>query len=228
MRPNPLLGFVLLPCLTLLATACMREPKEGQADVLRVQFTPASQVWLADVQACAGDRPVLSQARSSLAIDLEEADLALRIGWGADTAAAYQIGSEELLVIVNPLSPISSLSVDQVRALFSGQATSWPGLHGSGGPVQVWVFPGGEDVQAWFEESIMLGQALSSSAHLAFDPQQMVQAVARDANAIGILPWHWLDETVSPVLSMADLPVLVLVAPGADPADLELVRCLLE
>jgi hypothetical protein len=228
MRRNPFLGFLLLPCLTLLVAACLREPTEAQADILRLQYTSASQAWLADVQACAGNRPVLSQARSSLALDLESADLAMRIGWGADAAAAYQIGSEELLVIVNPLSPISSLTMDQVRALFSGQATSWPGLHGSGGPVQVWVFPSGEDVQTWFEESILLGQALSSSAHLAVDPQQMVQAVASDANAIGILPRHWLDESVSPVLSMADLPVLVLVAPGADPADFELVRCLQE
>ncbi len=69
--------FILL--LVSVLAACSNSPTTP-ASPLRIQYTLSAQPWLADVEACAGERTVLPELSASDFQDLSRADMAIRIG----------------------------------------------------------------------------------------------------------------------------------------------------
>jgi hypothetical protein len=168
---------------------------------------------MADIQNCAGTSVVSSEQRTAGFLDLQTAIIAIRIGQPLElTSPAYQIGSEDILVIVNLQNPVGALTADQVRALFTGQITNWQAINNTNASVQVWVFASGEDIQDVFEKAIQGESPVTPNARLASSPDEMSQAVANDVNAVGILTRHWKAGNVSEVYSLANIPVLAISA----------------
>jgi phosphate transport system substrate-binding protein len=130
-------------------------------------------------------------------------------------------------VIVSRQNPISQLSLEQVRGLFSGQIQTWKTINHSDNPVQVWVFPNGEDVQQIFEQTILDGSPLASTARLAASPEQMSQAVAADVNAVGILTRRWQAGNTTDVFTAAgSLPVLAITRSTPEAPLSQILTCL--
>ncbi len=217
--------FCFLFFVFLLA-ACASPTPTPQAEPIRVQYTFAAQPWLADVYDCAGENIVSAELRAADYLDLSSTDLVLRIGDANITSPAYQIGTEEILVIVNPQNPANSLTADEVLGLFTGSIQDWQEVNGADATVQVWVFAAGEDVQQIFEQTALGGAPVTSLARLAPGPEEMAQAIADDVNAIGILTRHWKADNVAAAFTVATFPVLALV-PGDPPAfSLDIIACL--
>lgn len=219
------LGFGIL----VLLAACSSAAPTAAPTTLRVEYTFAAQPWLADLYDCARPNLVAAELRAADYINVQKSDMAIRIGEPSGlTASAYQIGTEEVLVIVHPQNPVTHLDAGQVRALFSGQVASWQGINGINATVQVWVFPTGEDIQQIFEQNVLGGLAVVSTARLAATPDEMSRAVADDVNAVGILPRHWKAGNVSDVFVAASVPVLALLPPEAPEVLEEIAACLQE
>jgi hypothetical protein len=134
--------------------------------------------------------------------DPSAASLVLRVGQPESlTSPAYQIDTEEILVVTQRQSPVQNLSLEEARALFSGQ----------GDPsVQVWVYASGVDVQDVFNRLVMQGQNIAPAARLAIDPQQMSDTLVSEPNTVGILPRHWKMGDSREVLSVGTVPVLAI------------------
>jgi hypothetical protein len=222
---NKFLVLLVLPLLVL--TACGPGSPTPVPAALTVDYSFATASWLADLYTCAGTSALVADQRAADAFD-PQASLTLRLGLPAgQNAAAYQVGSEDLLVVVNKAAPVTSLTVDQVVGLFSGRITDWSQIDlGKAGQVQPWVFASGEDVEQLFEQAILGGSPLSTQARLASTPDEMSQAVAADPNAIGILPRHWKAGNVTSVLTAASAPVLVLTPAQPQPTVAALIACL--
>ena len=202
--------FVLL-LVTLLA-ACSNSPATPDSP-LRIQYTLAAQPWLADVEACAGERTVLPELSASDFHDLSRLDMAIRIG--EDTlpdTSAYQVGSDEIVVILNPENILLELTAQKVSGLFSGVILDWQEIGGLSAAVQVWVFPPGEDVQRLFVGSTLSGLPVTSLARLATSPEAMITAISEDVNAVGILTRRWVTDGVKAVYSSGEYPVLVFLS----------------
>jgi len=218
-------AFLILVCLLL--PSCNSATPTVSAGPLTVQYTAAAAPWLADLYDCAGANVVTAEQRAADFLDPQSVNLAIRIGQPANlTSAAYQIGSEELLVILNPQNPINSLTAEQVRGLFTGQVLNWREIKGSNAPVQVWVFSSGEDVQQIFDQIALGGSPTTSTARLAAGPDEMAQAIASDVNAVGILTRHWKAGNISTVYTVASVPVLALTPAEPQGAVQELLACL--
>ena len=218
-------AFLILVCLLL--PSCNSATPTVSAGPLTVQYTAAAAPWLADLYDCAGANVVTAEQRATDFLDPELVNLAILIGQSANlTSAAYQIGSEELLVILNPQNPINALTAEQVRGLFTGQVLNWREIKGSNAPVQVWVFSSGEDVQQIFDQIALGGSPTTSTARLAAGPDEMTQAIASDVNAVGILTRHWKAVNVSAVYTVASVPVLALTPAEPQGAVQELLACL--
>jgi phosphate transport system substrate-binding protein len=138
----------------------------------------------------------------------------IRMGLAENPASfTYQIGTDNLLVIVNLKNPTSKLSADQARGLFSGQIHNWKTINGSVASVQVWVFPPGEDIQEITNQTVLKGSAASSSARLANNPNEMLQAIKKDVNAVGIITGRWKNADVAGVYTVANsIPVLAITS----------------
>ena len=198
-----------LLAILLAITACAPSTPSATTSVVSVYVTAAAQPWLAKVYTC-GAQQATTIRLSDTAVD---ADVTLRLGEPVNLGMpAFQIDSEDILVVANPARSSDRLTADQVRGLFAGRIDDWGVIDPSkGGQVQVWVFAQGEDVEQAFIKTLA-GSPIVSSARLATSPQEMSKAIAEDANAVGVLTRHWKTAEVSDVFTVVSAPVLALTA----------------
>lgn len=212
---------VSLLFLSWFVGACGAPAAQGSPQVLRVYATSAAYPWLDEVFKCASPSLVVSLSDPSVA------DMSLRLGEPAAlTPAAFQIGSDDLLVVVQPQTAVGSLTLNQVRQLFSGQVTQWKDIGGADIPVQVWTYSRAEDVQLIFDRVVMHGQPIVSLARLAVSAQAMSDSVGATPGSIGFLPRRWKVGNTNAVLVVSSVPVLAVVAYPPLGAVRELLGCL--
>jgi hypothetical protein len=220
-------SFIILILAIILLTACNPASPGATPETISVEYTAASTPWLADVNKCAGGNVINAEQRSVDFQDPQSFDLTIRIGQPAISSfPAYQIGSEEIIVIMNPQNTVKGLTAEQVKILFTGQKSNWQGAGGSNAGVQVWVYSPGEDVQQIFEAVALGGSPVTSMARLATSPDEMAQAIAGDVNAVGILTRRWKGDNISEAFTTATVPVLALTKSDPLPAIKSLIACL--
>jgi hypothetical protein len=197
----------------VLVTCTPEAPVTAPAQLVEVYASPAAQPWLPELYACAPSGTVLRVT------DLPaEADIALRLGEPEFfTGAAYQVGTEQVLVVGNHQSPLQDLTAAEVRDLFAGLGD--PAL-------QIWVYSQGEDVQALFTRVVMGGRAVTTQARLATSPEHMSNAVVDAPEAVGILPGRWKTGDVRVLYTLPDVPVLALVRDEPQGSLRELLACI--
>jgi hypothetical protein len=215
-----LLSFILL-------SGCGSGTPAATPPTITVQYTAAAQPWLARLISCAGRDVINSELRSADTLDVDQADMAIRYGETPGlTSPTYQIGTDEIIVIVSRQNPVGKLSLQQVRGLFSGQIGNWKDVGGSDVPVQVWVFAAGEDLQQIFEKAGMGGSPVTSNARLATGPEEMARAIAQDVNAVGILTQSWNAAGVSELFTVAKVPLLASTPSEPQGTVLQILNCL--
>ncbi|HEX5839253.1 MAG TPA: hypothetical protein VFY26_15560 [Anaerolineales bacterium] len=210
MRGN-LLWLSILICT--LISSCSTGTPPATPVLVPVYSTLAAQPWLSGLYKCAGTTTALLRID-----DPSMAEIVLRLGEPEllDTPA-YQIDTEELLIVAHRRSSVQNLSLEQARALFSG----------FGDPsVQVWVYADGEDVQDIFDRAVMAEDSVVSTARLAVDPQHMSDTLVDQPNTVGILPRRWKVGDVREVFSVATVPVLAITRGEPQGVIRELIACL--
>ena len=207
---NPIL-FLLL--FSLILFSCSTTPTPATPQVVSVYSTSSAEPWLPPLYDFAGTSTVISRAD-----DASSADIVLRLGEPKVlTSSAYQIDSEDILIVTHRQSPVQNLTLEGARSLFAGQEDP---------SVQVWVYASGEDVQEVFDQFVMAGMRVTSSARVAATPQQMSDTLVNESKAVGILPRHWKAGDDREVFKVTTVPVLVLT--DSDPKGVikELISCL--
>jgi hypothetical protein len=202
-----------LTFLALLFSSCSTETPQPTPDVVSVYSTSAATPWLTDLYACAESIAVVSRVD-----DAAFADISLRVGEPEFLAGfAFQIDEEEILVVTHRQSPVQNLTLEEAQNLFVG----------FGDPsVQVWVYMSGEDVFDAFDQFVMEGRTVSSSARVAVTPQQMSDVLNNESDAVGILPRHWKAGDVREVYSVAKVPVLAITQSEPQGVVNQLIGCL--
>ena len=204
---------VLLILFNLFASSCSTgTPPPSTPVVVSVYSTSAAEPWLSTLYDCAGTTTVLSRVDDS-----STADIVLQVGEPeALSVPAFQIDTEEILIVTHRQSPIQNLTLDQVQTLFVQGDPS----------VQVWVYASDTDVQNAFDQFVMKGRGVLPSARIAVSPQQMSDTLVNEPNAVGILPRHWKAGDVRDVFSAGTVPVLALTKLEPQGAIKELIACL--
>lgn len=203
--------FFLLTCLFL--SSCSVTPTPVTLSIVSVYSTSAAEPWLSPLYDCAGTSTVISRVDDS-----SSADIVLRVGEPQVlTSFAYQIDSEDILIVTHRQSLIQNLTLEGARALFAGQ----------GDPsVQIWVYAPEEDIQQVFDQVVMNGSSIVSSARLAATPQQMADTLVNEANTVGILTRHWKAGDDREVFRVATVPVLALTNVEPQGVIKEMIACL--
>jgi hypothetical protein len=205
--------YIFLATLFLLVACTPTVTPIPETQIVNVYATPSTQPWLPDVFACAPVGTVIRVVNDPIS-----ADISLRLGEpDLLVAPAYQIDTEEILVVTHRQSPVQNMSVDEVRELFAGQ----------GAPsVQVWVYTAGEDVQRVFEQVVMQGRSVTSLARLATSPQHMSDTLNNEPNTVGILPHRWKVGNSRFVYTVPDVPVLAIVTEEPQGPIRAIIACL--
>jgi hypothetical protein len=208
---RPFLPLLLLYSSLLLS--CSTSTPPPALEVVSVYSSPFTQPWLTELYECAENSAIIRLSDSP-----DNAVIHLQIGEPEFLSSfAYQVDEEEILIVTNRTSPIQNLTREQAQALFMGL----------GDPsVQVWVYASEADVQKVFDQLVMEGRGVTSSAMVAVSPQQMSDTLVNQPNAVGILPRHWAAGDVREVYSVAKVPVLALTDSEPTGAVNELIACL--
>ena len=208
------LQLLALAVLAAFLAACRGASTEQQSlEVIDVYATAAVSPWLAEVFVCAEKAAAVVRITGPAT-----AEMTLRLGEPEILVGpAFQIADEEVLIVTHPQSSIQELSLEEARRLFSS---------GGDSNFERWVFSHDEDVQQVFRRAIMGGNNVTSSAHVAGDPQEMLDALGSDPAAVGLIPRRWNVGDLRPVLVAASAPVLVTTR--AEPVGplRDLVQCL--
>jgi ABC-type phosphate transport system substrate-binding protein len=139
---------------------------------------------------------------------------------------------EEIGVVANPENPIEGIELIELKAIFSGQTGNWKEIAGVDSQISVWVYPPENEVQRFITTRLLESDAISSLAHLAPDPEAMIEAIAADPASIGFLPLSWRTSSVKilPIIDVDQtntiMPVLVLADREPQGGEREFVACL--
>jgi hypothetical protein len=206
---------VLLILIPFLLSSCSTStPPPPTPEVVSVYSSSAAEPWLGELYDCGATQRNTALSRVD---DPTLADISLRVGEPEFLSVpAFQIDTEEILIVTHRQSSIQNLTIEQARTLFTLGDPS----------VQVWVYASDADVQQVFDQFVMEGRGVISSAKIAVGPQQMSDTLVNESNAVGILPRHWKAGDVRDVFSVATVPVLALTRSEPQGVVKELIACL--
>ena len=210
---NLKLRRALIAFLLFWIAACAPTPTAAPVSQVDVYASASVGPWLTEAFACASD----SNLVLNVVHDPAQADLILRIaGPAALSTPAFQIDTEEILVVTHRESPLQNMALEQVQSLFTNGDPS----------VQVWVYASGEGVQGVFDQLVMAGRPVTSFARLASSPQEMSDVLNAQSNAVGILPRHWLAGSPRFIYSVGTVPVLAVTSSEPQGSLKDLIACL--
>lgn len=117
----------------------------------------------------------------------------------ADQLDQVVIAHDALALIANPANPIGGLSREQIQAIFTGKIRSWDQVGGPPRPIVLVSREAGSGTFSAFEELVMQGQPIATTALRQGSNGAIRQIVAEDANAIGYISLGIVDQTVKPL-----------------------------
>jgi phosphate transport system substrate-binding protein len=97
----------------------------------------------------------------------------------------HVIGAYSVAVVVNSANPVSNLTTNQVRDIFSGVIQNWKELGGPDAPIHLYIRNPISGTYLGFQEVAMEKKAYAIGAKALTSHIEVAQAVTKDQNGIG-------------------------------------------
>ncbi len=97
----------------------------------------------------------------------------------------FLIAQDALSLFVNAANPIRNLGLEQLREIFSGTVVTWSEISGREDPVTVVVRPPSSGSHRFFRDHVLQGAPYDPAARAVPTTRAVLEAVSRDAAAIG-------------------------------------------
>jgi phosphate transport system substrate-binding protein len=95
------------------------------------------------------------------------------------------VAKDGLSVYVNEANPITSLTLAQLKDVYSGTTTNWKQLGGKDAPIILYGRENNSGTYAYFKEHVLGGGDYTAAMQTLPGTAAVVNAVAQDANGIG-------------------------------------------
>ena len=120
-----------------------------------------------------------------------------------------EITKDGLAVIINPGNPVRSLTLEQIRGIYSGEFTNWRDLGGSDARIHVITREEGSGTRGAFEEMVMDSRRINPKSIVQNSNGAVRQLVSDDRYSIGYISLGLVD--------VGERPVKALQIGGVDP-----------
>lgn len=97
----------------------------------------------------------------------------------------YKVALDGLSVFVNESNPIKDISLDQLEQIFTGKIRNWKEVGGADAPITVYSRENSSGTYEFFKDHVLKGRDFVASAQTMPGTAALLQAVAKDKNAIG-------------------------------------------
>lgn len=121
-------------------------------------------------------------AASSRDIKKEEMKLAEEKGLDLKEVT---VGKDAISIVVHPENPVESLTMQQIKDLFTGKITNWKEVGGPDKPVLLYSRESSSGTYAFFQEHVLEKQDYAPTARLMPATSGIIEAVAADKGGIG-------------------------------------------
>ncbi|MCL2494567.1 MAG: phosphate ABC transporter substrate-binding protein [Oscillospiraceae bacterium] len=115
---------------------------------------------------------------------------------------SIEIAKDGLAVIVHPGNPVADLTLEQVRAVFAREITSWSQVGGADYDINVIAREEGSGSRSAFEDLVMGESKISPRAIVQASNGAVRQLVSGDKNAIGFISLGLVEEGEKPVKAL--------------------------
>jgi phosphate transport system substrate-binding protein len=120
------------------------------------------------------------------------------------------LGLEDVVIIVHTSNPVTRLTVEQVRKIFSGEIKNWKEVGGADIPVQVYSRPKAiSGIYETFETLVLKPASLSAGAKLLDSNEKLSDAVAADPGAVGYTSLPYIRSAKAVAIATADTKPLL-------------------
>ncbi|MCC9168660.1 PstS family phosphate ABC transporter substrate-binding protein [Pontibacter harenae] len=108
-----------------------------------------------------------------------------------------KLAIDAVALVVNNNNPDSLLTLDQVKSIFSGNTTSWKNSNSSSNLQDITiVFDNNSSSTARFvKDSLLAGQDLPKNTYASNSHTSLIDYVAENNNAIGVIGVNWISDT---------------------------------
>ncbi|MBB6066847.1 phosphate ABC transporter substrate-binding protein [Methanococcus maripaludis] len=109
----------------------------------------------------------------------------------------FGIAKDGVAIIVQPENPVSSLTQEQVIAIYSGEITNWNEVGGNDAPITVYTRDEESGTREVFFEKALNKGNITKKAVVVASNGAMKSSVKADVNGIGYLSIGYLDSSVT-------------------------------
>ncbi len=106
------------------------------------------------------------------------------------------VAVDALLPVVHPSNPVRSLTLEQLRGIYSGEITNWKQVGGPDKTIAVISRDTSSGTYESWNDLVMNKVKVAPSALLQASSGAVVQAVSKNPNAIGYVGFGYLDKSV--------------------------------
>jgi phosphate transport system substrate-binding protein len=195
MKSCPRLCIILSAVLSVILVGCGATVSPPPPVTLRLAGSTSMQPLLADLSAAYSERAphvtiIIEGGGSRLGRELAQegrVDLGLTSWLPAegDVGWSVPIALDGIAIVVHPDNPLSGLTLSQLRHIFSGRVWRWQEVDSNYGEITVVSREDGSGTRAVFENLVMEGQAVTSTAVVMPSSQAVTEYVAEHRRAIG-------------------------------------------
>ena len=122
----------------------------------------------------------------------------------------FKIAKDGLAIIVNPLNPVSNLTVDQVKKIFSGKIKNWSAVKGPDWSIQTFIWDEIAGNYSYFKDSILKGEKYSNRSKRFSYTEALVRAIYEQKGAIGMVSMSRLYREWSPLIEESRIKALAI------------------
>lgn len=130
---------------------------------------------------------------------------------------AHVVAFDGLAVIVNPQNKVSSLTVDQIRDIYTGKITNWKEVGGEDAEIVLVSRDNNSGTYETFNELVLNKKDLSKNAEYVGSNGHARTRVNTTKNAIAYVGLGFVDDTVKPLSVGGVLPSAKSVSTGKYP-----------
>ncbi len=131
--------------------------------------------------------------------DLTDSDLFIQLGYSPDPEIFHAPLAEETFALVaHPDFPVTTLSIEELRAAYRGELQRWEGLGVAkplpDSPPAFWTYPADHPlIKFVFQPILDIPENLPQNLYLAPDSEAMQQAIRENSGALGFMPSAWVE-----------------------------------
>ncbi|MCL2440646.1 MAG: phosphate ABC transporter substrate-binding protein [Treponema sp.] len=112
---------------------------------------------------------------------------------------AEPVAIDGIAVIVNNNNPVSNLTIDQIRDIYTGAVTNWNQVGGNNAPIAVISREAGSGTRGAFEEIIGFQGRLLAGANESTSTGAIKAGIVQNPNAIGYISLGSVDDTTKAI-----------------------------